>query len=108
MPGVNLLQRFSAPAWFLLALVCCSFWSTPAQALEPTKALTQYVQEVWQQEEGLPENDVTAVIQTRDGYIWLGTEEGLVRFDGIHFTVFDQDNTPEITSAIYSHLARSP
>jgi ligand-binding sensor domain-containing protein len=33
----------------------------------------------------------------RDGYLWLGTEEGLVRFDGIHFTVFDKSSTPELT-----------
>ena len=99
MPTVKLHQRFLILAYACLSpLTFSSFWSVPAQALEPTKALTQYVHEVWQQEEGLPENDVTTVIQTRDGYIWLGTEEGLVRFDGIHFTVFDQSNTPELTS----------
>jgi len=99
MPAVKLLRRFSTLAYACLSsLAFFSFWSIPAQALEPTKALTQYVHEVWQQEEGLPENDVTAIIQTRDGYIWLGTEEGLVRFDGIRFTVFDQSNTPELTS----------
>ena len=70
----------------------------PAQALEPTKTLAQYVHEVWQEDEGLPEDDVTAIIQTRDGYLWLGTEEGLVRFDGIYFTVFDRSNTPELSS----------
>jgi len=99
MPAIKLLPRFSILAHAcLFPLTFSSFWSTPAQALEPTKALTQYVREVWQQEEGLPENDVTAILQTRDGYIWLGTEEGLVRFDGIRFTVFDQSNTPELTS----------
>src|SRR5208337_1104528 len=99
MRAVKLLRRFSVLAWScVFPLTFSFFWIAPAQALEPTKALTQYVHEVWQQEEGLPENDVTAVIQTRNGYIWLGTEEGLVRFDGLRFTVFDQGNTPELTS----------
>jgi len=36
------------------------------------------------------------VLQTRDGYIWLGTEAGLVRFDGVRFTTFDRHNTPTL------------
>jgi len=70
----------------------------------PIKTLTQYVHELWQQEDGLPEDDVTTITQTRDGYIWLGTEAGLVRFDGIRFTVFDQSNTPELTSGFIHKL----
>jgi signal transduction histidine kinase/CheY-like chemotaxis protein/ligand-binding sensor domain-containing protein len=99
MPAAKWLRLFSILGWAcLFPLTFSSFWSTPAQALSPTKALTQYVHEVWQQEDGLPENDVTGIVQTRDGYLWLGTQEGLVRFDGIHFTVFDKSNTPELTS----------
>jgi signal transduction histidine kinase/CheY-like chemotaxis protein/ligand-binding sensor domain-containing protein len=99
MPAAKWLRLFSILGRAcLFSLTFSSFWSTPARALDPTKALTQYVHEVWQEEEGLPENDVAAIIQTRDGYLWLGTEEGLVRFDGIHFAVFDKSNTPELTS----------
>jgi len=77
MPLVKLFRRFPilAGAHFL-PLALCLVLNTPAQALEPSKGLTQYVQEVFQQEEGLPENDVTAIVQTRDGYIWLGTGKG--------------------------------
>ena len=39
-----------------------------------------------------------AIAQTRDGYVWLGTEEGLARFDGVHFTIFNSANTPELKS----------
>ena len=46
--------------------------------------------------QGLPQDTVQAILQTRDGYIWLGTQEGLVRFDGLHFTVFDRQNTPAL------------
>ncbi len=50
--------------------------------------------DVWQNETGLPQNSVMSVLQTRDGYLWLGTQEGLARFDGVRFTVFDRANTP--------------
>ena len=41
-----------------------------------------------------------AIAQTADGYLWLGTEEGLARFDGVSFTIFDQSNTPEIKNNV--------
>ena len=61
--------------------------------LDPSKVPTQYVHEVWQDEQGLPQSTVTAIVQTRDGYLWLGTQEGLVRFNGTHFFTFDKRNT---------------
>jgi ligand-binding sensor domain-containing protein/signal transduction histidine kinase len=57
---------------------------------------TQYGHETWQTEQGLPQNTVQALCQTRDGYLWIGTKEGLARFDGIRFTIFDKQNTPQI------------
>jgi signal transduction histidine kinase len=53
-----------------------------------------YSMRVWQTEDGLPQNMVTSAIQTHDGYLWLGTYNGLARFDGEHFQVFDSANTP--------------
>ena len=52
----------------------------------------------WTTDNGLPQNSVTGVTQTRDGYIWFTTNEGLVRFDGVRFKVFNRSNTPEITN----------
>ena len=52
----------------------------------------------WKTDSGLPGNVVTAIIQTRDGYLWLGTYGGLARFDGVRFTVFNSENTPELQS----------
>ena len=49
--------------------------------------LSEYLSDVWQTEDGLPRNSVQAIVQTRDGYIWLGTPSGLARFDGVRFTV---------------------
>src|ERR1051325_6092039 len=54
-------------------------------ALNPTQAITQYTQDVWRTEAGLPHNSVLAIAQTPDGYLWLATEEGLARFDGVRF-----------------------
>ncbi len=53
----------------------------------------------WTTDEGLPQNSVLAVTQTRDGYLWLGTLNGLARFDGVHFKVFDENNTPALKSS---------
>jgi signal transduction histidine kinase/CheY-like chemotaxis protein/ligand-binding sensor domain-containing protein len=76
----------------------------PAQALDPSKGITQYVHETWTSRNGLPENDVKAVAQTADGYLWFATENGLVRFDGMHFTVFDHRNTPAMTDDYVQNL----
>ncbi len=60
-----------------------------AGALDPQRTLNQYGHQSWQTDSGLPQNTVHAVLQTRDGYIWLATEGGLVRFDGVQFAVYD-------------------
>ncbi len=57
-----------------------------------------YLVQNWQVENGLPQNSVNAVIQTHDGYIWFGTYNGLVRFDGVRFKIFDTDNSPALTN----------
>ncbi len=53
---------------------------------------------MWGVDEGLPQATVPAIVQSRDGYLWVGTELGLVRFDGVRFTVFDKGNTPALKS----------
>jgi diguanylate cyclase (GGDEF)-like protein len=69
-----------------------------APALDPQKALTQYGVQTWGTDAGLPESWATAIRQTRDGYLWIGTQEGLARFDGVRFTVFDKQTTPAMKS----------
>ena len=68
-------------------------------ALEPTTPLANYGRQTWVMENGLPQNTVQALVQTRDGFIWLGTEVGLVRFDGNSFQVFDRNSTPALPSS---------
>ncbi len=67
--------------------------AVPARGLDPSRPVSQYSQMIWRVPDGLPDNFVQALVQTRDGYLWLGTTEGLVRFDGMQFTVFDTRNT---------------
>ena len=57
-----------------------------------------YSIDTWTPEEGLPQSSVIAMTQTRDGYLWLGTLNGLVRFDGVRFTVFNKGNSPGLPS----------
>src|SRR5258706_6746186 len=71
-------------------------WALPVLGLDPGFAVTQYGHSVWTVEQGLPQNSVRAIVQTRDGHLWLGTEAGLVRFDGIRFVVFEGKNTPQL------------
>jgi ligand-binding sensor domain-containing protein len=68
------------------------------------KPIIGFRQEVWKTEQGLPQNTVPAILQSSDGYLWAGTELGLVRFDGLRFTVFDKGNTPELKSNVVDAL----
>jgi ligand-binding sensor domain-containing protein/tRNA A-37 threonylcarbamoyl transferase component Bud32 len=82
----------------IISVVMAFSMCTGAFALNPQKAVTQYIIDGWTTETGLPQSSVWAVRQTSDGYLWIGTEEGLVRFDGVKFTVFDEDNTPAMST----------
>lgn len=57
----------------------------------------QYTQHVWHVQDGLPEEPVQAIEQTPDGYLWVGTTGGLVRFDGSQFFTYSRSNTPSLT-----------
>ena len=81
-------------AW--LATAAFVVIGAPTCAAAQTEAFSGYTQHVWQASDGLPEQTVQAFAQTRDGYLWIGTSGGLVRFDGVHFTVFDRQNTPAL------------
>ena len=68
------------------------------QDLSLRRVFGRYQQYLWQDQHGLPENAINAITRTRDGYLWLGTFEGVARFDGVRFTVFDHNNTPAVRS----------
>jgi signal transduction histidine kinase/ligand-binding sensor domain-containing protein len=67
-------------------------------------AAAQYRFDHWTADNGLPQNSVRDIVQTQDGYLWLTTFDGLVRFDGVRFTVFNKSNSPGITSNRFVNL----
>jgi two-component system sensor histidine kinase/response regulator len=79
---------------FLLVILLSN--AVPGSALDPNKTIEEYVHEVWRVEDGLPHQSVRCLLQSTDGYIWVGTVEGLARFDGVRFTIFNKSNTVEI------------
>ncbi len=81
----------------LVTMVVLGATAPAAYALDPLKAISQYVHTAWDSDQGLPQNSVSAIVQTSDGYIWFGTQEGLVRFDGVRFVVYDRSRQPEFT-----------
>jgi signal transduction histidine kinase/ligand-binding sensor domain-containing protein/CheY-like chemotaxis protein len=76
---------------FLLYLALLSW------PLDQKKDISLYIHESWETDDGLPQNSILDIVQTSDGYLWMGTYEGLVRFDGVRFVVFNKSNTPEFT-----------
>jgi ligand-binding sensor domain-containing protein len=83
------------------------FWRCLATVfvfLCPLTTLAQYRLESWTNDNGLPQNTVRSITQTRDGYLWLTTFDGLVRFDGVQFKVFNTNNTKGLTSNLFTAL----
>jgi signal transduction histidine kinase/ligand-binding sensor domain-containing protein len=64
----------------------------------------KYHYAAWTVDEGLPQNSVNAILQTRDGYLWLTTSDGLVRYDGVRFVVFSRSNSEGIVSNRFRSL----
>ncbi len=87
------IARVVRSAWAIFAIALAVAILLPASAafaLDPERPIEHYALDVWR--EGLPQYMVRTIVQTRDGYLWLGTMEGLVRFNGVSFDVFDQQN----------------
>jgi ligand-binding sensor domain-containing protein len=74
--------------WSALLVFCTGLIGTAVAQPVPSH-ISRYDVRVWQTDEGLPQNTVNAIAQTLDGYLWVGTREGLARFDGVRFTAWD-------------------
>jgi signal transduction histidine kinase/ligand-binding sensor domain-containing protein len=77
------------PAWSI-ALI---FFGQACYALDPSSQWSQYIREYWNADSGFPGGRVHSIAQSADGYLWIGTEEGLLRFDGKTFTIL-KDPSP--------------
>src|SRR5476649_2557575 len=84
-------ERMSAA---VLRLCVCMVLLFPFRA-----AAGEYLIDSWDSEKGLPDNFVTSIVQTPEGYLWVGTYNGLARFDGSQFVVFKPENTPQLGHA---------
>ncbi len=86
------ILRFLAAALYL-------YGAAEAAALDPATPLANYNRQVWGMENGLPQNTVQALAQTKDGLLWIGTEVGLARFDGAAFRSYDINTNPSLPSS---------
>lgn len=93
LPWARMLRGMYARGFFGLIL----FFSVVAAGAAES-VLPNYFVRSWKTDNGLPDNAVTAMVQTHEGYLWLGTYGGLVRFDGSRFVVFNSANEPELQS----------
>jgi len=78
----------------------------PAAALDPERAMSQYLRDRWSSDNGYPGGPVHAIAQTPDGYLWIAGDKGLVRFDGFSFRLFNPAGaTPLRTTAVLGIVA---
>lgn len=91
---------------FLAGALCCGGSGVAGgdQPLVPGNVLERYRVRAWTSEHGLPQSGVSCLEQTGDGYLWIGTRFGLARFDGIEFSVFKEENTPELAGRTITAL----
>ncbi len=100
-----LIPRCIAP---LFALALLAAGAGQVHALDPDKAFHHFVRNNWSIEQGLPQISGLAIAQDRQGYLWVGTQAGLARFDGVQFTAFNPENTPGMAGLWVSDLHVDP
>jgi len=90
----------SRAASLFLFLLLPSFLAS----LDPSKTIRQYIHEAWQQKDGLTVDTVNCLAQSPEGFLFIGTEDGLFRFDGVRFTRFDKGTTPQLHDNLIAAL----
>jgi signal transduction histidine kinase/ligand-binding sensor domain-containing protein len=80
----------------LLFAVCAALGPRTLSALDPNQAIAQYIATRWSSRDLFPGGPINAIAQTPDGYLWIGAENGLVRYDGTGFRLLEHDNTPTL------------
>lgn len=111
----NSIAKRHGVGWQRLAYACCVGLCLLAGSTEAVPSLRsnqtveqRFLQDRWQLAEGLPQLSVWAIEQSVDGYLWLATEEGLVRFDGRRFVVFDRHHFENLPSDFVTALVAAP
>ena len=98
------MDRLRCSTRAVLVAAALGLMPTSVHALDPRKAMTQYSARAWSTDEGLPQSSAMTLAQTPDGYLWIGTEEGLARFDGVRFEVFGPHNAPGLSDTVVTGL----
>ncbi len=80
----------------VIATLVTVTWALPLVALDPEVHPTQYSLRAWNNEDGLPQNTVQSIVQGHRGYLWFATQEGLARFDGVSFRIWDTHSNPAL------------
>ncbi len=93
---------------FLLFAARTAGADPPMRGFAPGKSLRELTITRWSVDDGLPADTLTNVLETADGYLWIASYQGLFRFDGIQFTVFDKRNLPGLESNGFHELVESP
>lgn len=96
-------SRFRTLRSLAVLAIITSLWCGGVFALDPQRSITQYSHVFWDKKQGLVQDLVTAIVQTRDGYLWFGSQEGLMRFDGVRFVIFNMSNTEGLKSHSISY-----
>ncbi len=84
------------PFIFFLVFFILSTQPFVGLALDPKKIISNYIHHIWTTKDGIPQNTIYSIVQDSHGYIWIGTDGGLARFDGLEFKLFNKSNTPAI------------
>jgi ligand-binding sensor domain-containing protein/signal transduction histidine kinase len=101
------MMRFLAlplPGFFQRAARCAALLAALTAALQAWSAEPEWLVRTWRLEDGLPDVKITAIQQTPDGYLWVGTPKGLARFDGAQFKIFDSQRVPALADDRISAL----
>jgi signal transduction histidine kinase/ligand-binding sensor domain-containing protein/ActR/RegA family two-component response regulator len=101
------LARRTGVLCLLLAAACAAL-PHRLLALDPSFLFSQYRQNLWTADNGLPASSVFSVAETKDGFLWIGTSDGLARFDGVEFERFTQTDSPALSDpSVFTLLAAS-
>ena len=102
--------RFPIPTRLMHLATCILIagWALGESGLNPDKALSQYILETWSARDGLPGDEIEAIAQTGDGFLWLGTSRGLARFDGNRFRLPDSHFYPNLATDRIKALCAHP
>jgi ligand-binding sensor domain-containing protein/signal transduction histidine kinase len=101
------MKCFTYRSAVLVGCLILAIQPYPASALNPARSIGQYACRSWTCGVGLPANGINAITQTKDGFLWLGTQKGLVRFDGVEFSVIRLPDHPLFRIQTVSSLCQS-